>query len=122
MKKKLLLLGVVLAMVVVLVVPTAVSAEPNGAQGAAGTNGTANSLQFTSGGNVLEFNQDGVVVASADHALKINFLDANIVTPEDDNAASETTGNGTTPALGQVTYNDVWDGVTIVYSARSVSE
>ena len=117
MKRKFLLLGLIVAMVAALVAPTAVFAEPNGEQGAAGTVGGANLLQFTSDGNVLGFNQDGVIIASADHMLKMNFLNSNLVTPEADNTLSETPGNGAAPALCKVTYNNVWDGVTIVYSA-----
>ena len=117
MKKKLLILSIVVAMVATLVMPMAAIAEPNVAQDAAGTNSGANLLQFTSDGNVLGFNQDGVIIASADHMLKTSFLNSNSVAPEADNAVSATPGNGAAMALGRVTYNNVWDGVTIVFAA-----
>ena len=89
--------------------------------GSAGTNNGTKLLQFTSAGQVLGFNIDGVIVASASHMLKINFVNSNAVTPEADNAASGENMTGKAPALGSITYNNLWNGVTVVYQASGTS-
>ncbi len=78
-------------------------------------------LQFASAGHVLGFSKDGVIVASASHMLKIDFLNSNAVIPEAENGASGESSTGNAPALGRVTYREVWDGVTVVYEASNTS-
>ncbi len=74
-------------------------------------------LQFTSAGNVLGFSEDGVIVASARHMLRTDFLDARAVSPEADGEVSGESGAGAASPLGRVTYRNLWDGVTVVYEA-----
>ena len=73
-------------------------------------------LQLTSQGHVLGFREDGIYVASARHMLKVDFLDSNSVTPQADNAVSDV-GTDKVQPLGRVTYDNAWDGVTVVYEA-----
>lgn len=87
----------------------------------AGTNGRDKLLQFTSAGHVLGFTGDGVIVASARHMLRIDFLNSRAVAPEADNAVSGESSAGAARPLGRVTYRDVWDGVTVVYEASGAS-
>ena len=91
-----------LAMLVMLsnfALPQAVSAN------SAGTNDSSKLLQFTSAGHVLGFTDNSVIVASASHMLKINFLNSRAVTPEADNSVSGESNTGAAPALGRVTYH-----------------
>ena len=73
-------------------------------------------LQFTSCGNILGFNPDGVFIASASHMVKTDFEGANKVVPQAGGAGQPTSG-GATSLLGKVTYTNLWDGVTLVYEA-----
>ena len=105
----------VLVMLSNFALPQAVSAN------SAGTNDGAKLLQFTSAGHVLGFTDNSVIVASASHMLKIDFLNSRAVTPEADNAASGESSSGAALALGRVTYQNLWDGVTAVYEASGTS-
>jgi hypothetical protein len=73
-------------------------------------------LQFTSGGHILGFRKDGIVIASGDHSMRIEFVNARSVSPveEPKSADAEKTG-GKVPGLGRVKYPGLWDGVTAVY-------
>ncbi|MEQ1826588.1 MAG: SBBP repeat-containing protein, partial [Pirellula sp.] len=77
-------------------------------------------LQFVSDGHVLGFQQDSLLVASLDHALQIDFVDANTVAPStgelivDGNTVEDSRAN----AFTSVTYAGIWDGVTAVYEAQ----
>jgi hypothetical protein len=111
-------LTLTLAVVVMLAnfaLPQPVSAS------SASTNDGANLLQFTSAGQVLGFSDDSVIVASTSHMLKIDFLNSNVITPKADNAASGESITGKASALGSVTYQNLWDGVTVVYEASGTS-
>ena len=90
---------------------------PVNALGSAGTDGGETLLQFTSAGHVLGFRADGVIVASARHMVRIDFLDAGAVVPEADGEVSPESNTGTAAPLGRVTYRNIWDGVTAVYEA-----
>jgi hypothetical protein len=67
-------------------------------------------LQYTSDGHVLGFSSSGVVIASTDHMLKTEFVNANPVSPQSDTADR-------TAAFSLVTYSGLWSGVDLVYSA-----
>ncbi len=67
---------------------TAASGVKGNAPGSAGTNGGEKLLQFTSARHVLGFAEDGVIVASARHMLRIDFLNSRAVAPEADNGVS----------------------------------
>jgi hypothetical protein len=75
--------------------------------------------QFTtSGGEVLGFGKDSIIVASLDHVLRVDLVGANATTPVSQAAATTADSDSTgAPALHQVTYANVWNGVTLVYDA-----
>ena len=64
-------------------------------------------LQFTSAGHVLGFTNEGVMLASADHVLRTDFLNANPVSPQSNTYEEQD--------FSQVTYNRLWKGVDMVY-------
>lgn len=66
---------------------------------------------------MLGFSGDGVIVASARHMLRTDFLNARAVSPEADGEVSGESSAGTLSPLGRVTYRNLWDGVTVVYEA-----
>ena len=74
-------------------------------------------LQFTSAGHVLGFTEDSVIIASASHMLKTEFVNANPTAPEADKNSSGETSDGMAAPLNRVTYKDIWPGVTVVYEA-----
>jgi hypothetical protein len=82
-------------------------------------------LQFTTGGHVLGFAADGVCVASGSHALRVKFVNARATNPVSDaapgDAAQSKAPSNTQRAarLSQVTYPNLWDGVTLTYDAPS---
>jgi hypothetical protein len=71
-------------------------------------------LQFTVGGHALGFAREGVYIASADHALRVEFVDSAGAEPLTDAAAADT---GRTQLLSQVTYTNVWQGIDVKYQA-----
>jgi hypothetical protein len=73
-------------------------------------------LQFVSGGHVLGFRKGDMFIATGDHALRVEFVNARSVSPADDGAIPETENNlVSAQPLGRVIYRDLWDGVTLVY-------
>ena len=72
-------------------------------------------LQFQSGEHVLGFVSDGMLVSNGTYALRVGFVDANAVTPQA--AENGTPAGGAAPRLTQVTYPDLWDGITLAYDA-----
>jgi hypothetical protein len=72
--------------------------------------------QYTAGGHILGFRKGEMFVASGDHALKMEFVNANSVSPiGEGGSANPKQGHDAAPPLGRVTYRDLWDGVTLVY-------
>ena len=67
-------------------------------------------------GLTLGFSSDGVVLASASHMLKTEFINANTVVLQSEDEVS-TWNADSAPAFSQVTYPGLWDGVTLVYTA-----
>ena len=80
-------------------------------------NGVEKLLQFTSGGHVLGFSSDGVIIASADHMVKTEFIGSRAVAPAAGAEASVGSDTAMASPLSRATYHDVWDGVTVVYEA-----
>jgi hypothetical protein len=76
----------------------------------------ADLLQFTSGGHVLGFTDQGMYAATGTHALHMDFADANRVPPQSSSPAG---GGGQAAALGRVEYPDLWDGINLAYTASS---
>jgi len=72
--------------------------------------------QYTAAGHVLGFREDGVVIASGSHALRVGFVNARMVSPVEEGISSRPSqGQGLAPRLGKVTYRDLWDGISILY-------
>lgn len=82
--------------------------------------GTDELLQFVSGGHVLGFRADDVTIASGDHALRIEFVGSQSISPEDEGATqnSDQSQNGPRP-LDRVIYKDLWQGVSLVYEKHN---
>lgn len=73
-------------------------------------------LQFVAGGHVLGFRKGNVFIASGDHALRIEFLNARPVFPANEGTSPDTgTNQQATKPLDRVSYSDLWDCVTLVY-------
>ena len=76
-------------------------------------------LQFTAGGHVLGFRKGGMFVASGDHALRVEFVNARPVFPgEETNSRDPESSRPASQPLGKVFYRDLWDGVTLVYETH----
>ncbi len=77
-------------------------------------------LQFTAGGHVLGFRKGEMFVASADHALRIEFVNSRPVSPREE-AMPQGVGDSNQPSrsLGKVSYRGLWDCVTLVYEKHS---
>ena len=78
----------------------------------------ADLLQFTSGGHALGFTAEGMYAATGSHALHVDFAEANPVQPEADSAAN---ADSKASPLGQVTYANLWDGISLTYTAEAGS-
>lgn len=74
-------------------------------------------FQFTSSGHVLGFSQDSVYVAGGNHALHVQFVNAHATAPVNASPARETKHAA---PLTQVTYRNLWQGVTLTYDAPAV--
>src|SRR5436190_7845723 len=74
-------------------------------------------LQFTSGRHVLGFATDGVYVATGSHALRVEFVDAHLTSPAGAPAPTGANSDKKATPLSQVTYPNLWDGVTLTYDA-----
>jgi len=74
----------------------------------------ASLLQFSSGGHALGFSSEGLYAATGTHALHVDFIGANSAMPQADSPALS---NGQAAPLGRVTYADLWDGITLTFTA-----
>jgi len=74
-------------------------------------------FQFTSSGHVLGFTQDSVYVADSNHVLRVEFVNAHTSGPISASTAQET--SRATP-LTQVTYPNLWQGVSLTYDAPAI--
>ena len=75
-----------------------------------------NLKQFTTGGHILGFKSDGMYLASTTHALHIEFVGVNSVQPQSTVPPST---SGQAAALDQVTWKNLWQGVTLMYRAAA---
>jgi hypothetical protein len=74
---------------------------------------------FTSDGHVLNFGTKTVVVAAADHTMRLEFAGGRSVAPVVKEKTGGSGGDSTAaPELDMVTYPGVWDGVTAVFERR----
>jgi hypothetical protein len=76
----------------------------------------ADMLQFTAGGHALGFAAGGMYTATGSHALHVNFVGANAVQPKADTPASS---DGKTAPLSRVSYTNLWNGITLIYTANA---
>lgn len=76
-------------------------------------------LRFTSGGHVLGFKRREVIIASTDHALRVEFEGSREVTPVAETAgqAPDRESRAAQP-LGRVVYRNLWDGVNLTYESH----
>ena len=114
----------VLAFLLALVGPA--STAPAALAGPAKTSGAPSLLQFTAGGHALGFSAGGMYAATGTHALHVDFAGANAVQPQADSPASPSTLLRTSPdgkaaSLSQVSYPDLWDGISLTYTAEAGS-
>jgi hypothetical protein len=72
-------------------------------------------LQFTSAGHVLGFESSGIYAVTGNHALRVEFVNANTVLPYSADASNEDA-----VPLTSVTYPNLWDGVTLTYDATGI--
>nr|WP_320192263.1 SBBP repeat-containing protein [uncultured Desulfobacter sp.] len=74
-------------------------------------------LQRSNGGHIVRFHKRSVSVGNADHAVTISFVDSQPVMPESPKP------NDADPGLINVTYTDLWKGVSLAYvGGRGVFE
>ena len=83
-------------------------------------------MQFTTtGGNILGFAQDSILVASSSHLFDVQFVGANLVGPVAADSATDAATNSTettsdatvgTATFTSVSYAGLWDGVTAVFA------
>ncbi|MDR3705399.1 MAG: SBBP repeat-containing protein [Paludibacteraceae bacterium] len=104
----------------------ALQAKPTAVQPASG-------MQFTANGHILLFKEKSITVASASHAMTVKFVKARGVQPVADSTLTTPSLSvpgampgikDKTPALGKVTYTNLWQGVTLEYttSAQGIYE
>lgn len=75
-------------------------------------------LQFTTGEHVLGFTPNAAYAANGSHAYRVEFVDARPTTPLADAAPGAETGMAAhTAPLTQVTYPQLWPGITLTYDA-----
>jgi hypothetical protein len=72
-------------------------------------------LQFQSGGHVVGFAPDKMVLSNGTYALRVEFVDANAVAPQAVDGVVAT--GGAAPQLAQVTYPNLWPGISLAYDA-----
>ena len=75
--------------------------------------------QFTSGGQVLGFDDGGYFTSNGSYALRVRFEGATPASPVADSPAAAPAGTNETaaPALERLSYRGVWPGVDVQYDA-----
>ena len=76
-------------------------------------------LQYVSGGHVLGFKAGGIVIASSDHALRVEFVGAEFVLPEEERGEETKETLQDITQLNKLIYEDLWQGVTLVYEKHN---
>jgi hypothetical protein len=72
-------------------------------------------LRFASGGHVLGFAGDGFYLSNGAYSFKTTFVGARPAMPQSDANSALAGGDGLAPLLGQVSYPNLWPGITLVY-------
>ena len=114
MKTKLLRFVIVVTLLCGMLTPAALAAARLNPGVASAPSVPSSLQQFSAGGHVLGFQASGATIASASHALRIEFVGANDIQPQSSQPASA--GKQAQP-LGQVTWRNLWDGVSLTYQA-----
>ncbi len=73
--------------------------------------------QFSAKGHVLGFDVGSVLVASGNHALKVEFVNANPIAPQSVPSSGDSKDNKA-PALSEVRYPGLWQGIDLSYKAE----
>ena len=104
-----------LLLVMGLLLPTTAPAQADGAPGLAKQ--TPEPLQFTSGGHVLGFYPGKMYVTNGTYALRVSYLGATQAVPEASQPPATEAGQNSqaAPPLTQVTYQELWPGITLSY-------
>ena len=110
-KSNILVRGLHLFVIAFLLVGAFILTPERAAQAATPTE-PSDLLQFTAAGHVLGFQAEGVYVAAGDHMLRVEFVSASGIAPVTDQIPS---GDGQAQPLGQVTYTDLWPGISLSY-------
>ncbi len=76
---------------------------------------TGNMLQFKAIGHVLGFQANKVFVAGLDHALSVEFLGTDGVTPTCAPSVPTAGNDRKALPLSMVTYRNLWDGIDLTY-------
>jgi hypothetical protein len=82
------------------------------------SNAPTDLLQFAAGEHALGFAAGSVYAATGSHALHVDFVNANRVQPQSD---TPTSLQGQAASLSRVTYADLWQGITLTYTAGAGS-
>ncbi|MCG8427639.1 MAG: IPTL-CTERM sorting domain-containing protein [Chromatiales bacterium] len=73
-------------------------------------------LQYRADGHILGFTPERVYIAGSDYALIEEFVGANSVQPKSDQGQER--GGQSAPVLSTVTYEHLWDGITLRYEGE----
>lgn len=73
-------------------------------------------LQLTSGSHILGFREKDMFIASNDHAIRVEFINAKPVLPVEDSIGLDTKDKQMSARiLDKVIYKDLWDGISLAY-------
>ena len=98
--------------------PSARVASRGEAVALSGSGAGSSMLQFKAGGHVLGFQPKKVYFASLDHALSVEFLGTPGVMPTTAGKGQETGNKSKAPSLSKVVYEDLWEGISLMYEAK----
>jgi len=96
--------------------PASIQAAEVQSQETAAASSPAKALTYQSGGHTLRFESDGWLMTNAAYVLRVSFLGANAVQPLSQGQAGEDSRQAAAP-LQQVTYANLWDGISLSYDA-----
>ena len=98
--------------------PSAQVASRGEAVALSGSGAGSSMLQLKAGGHLLGFQPKKVYFASLDHALSVEFLGTPGVMPKGVEEGRETGNKSKAPTLSKVVYEDLWEGISLMYEPR----
>ena len=98
--------------------PSVRVASQGGAVVSSGSGEGSSMLQFKAGGHLLGFQPKKVYFASLDHALSVEFLGTAGVMPSGGGEGREMGNKSNAPILGKVVYQDLWEGISLMYEPK----